>query len=147
MKLLYSGASEAGAGLEVRAEYSLLPSKSYVRKRLSVRQTGKVTHRRLMRADLDFWKGVSTSAAGWAVARSSGLGPDRLPRVRMRREAISRALSPTLRFKDKSQRVDFCRCQDEVTRSRMGLLMTGYVQGTSASVAGNSGEVVALEYF
>ena len=58
LELLYSGATEAAADLQVRAEYSLLPSKSYFRKQLSVRQARKGTSRRLMRADLDLWKGV-----------------------------------------------------------------------------------------
>jgi hypothetical protein len=62
LELLYSGATEAVADLQVRVEYSLPPSKSYVRKQISVRQTRKGTPRRLMRADLDLWKGVRR---GW----------------------------------------------------------------------------------
>ena len=58
IELLYSGATEAVADLQVRVEYSLLPSKHYLRKQLSVRQARKGITRRLMRADLDLWKGV-----------------------------------------------------------------------------------------
>jgi hypothetical protein len=58
IELLYSGASEALADLQVRVEYSLLPSKDYLRKQLSVRQAGKGQPRRLMRVELDLWKGV-----------------------------------------------------------------------------------------
>ena len=58
LELLHCGATEAVADLQVRIEYSLLPFTSYLRKQLSVRQAGKGTPRRLMRADLDFWQGV-----------------------------------------------------------------------------------------
>ena len=58
LELLYSGAIEAAADLQVRVEYSLMPSKDYLRKQLSVRQAGKGLPRKLMRADLDLWKGV-----------------------------------------------------------------------------------------
>ena len=58
LELLYSSATEAGADLQVRVEYSLMPSKHYLRKQLFVRQAGKGLPRRLMRADLDLWKGV-----------------------------------------------------------------------------------------
>ena len=58
IELLYSGAKQSVADLEVRVEYTLLPAKHYVRKQVSVRQPGKGQPRRLMRADLDIWKGV-----------------------------------------------------------------------------------------
>jgi len=58
LELLYSGRTEEVAGLQVRVEYSLLPSKSYLRKQLSVRHVGKRAPRRLKRADLDLWTGV-----------------------------------------------------------------------------------------
>ncbi len=58
IEILYSGAAEAVADLEVRVEYSLLSSKHYLRKQVSVRQAGKGQPRRLMRADLDVWNGV-----------------------------------------------------------------------------------------
>lgn len=58
LELLYSGATEAVADLRVRAGYSLLPSKGYLRKQLSIRQARKGTPPRLMPADLDLWKGV-----------------------------------------------------------------------------------------
>ena len=58
IELLYSRAAQAMADLEVRVEYSLPPSKHYLRKQVSVRQSGKGEARRLMRADLDVWKGV-----------------------------------------------------------------------------------------
>jgi hypothetical protein len=56
--VLYSGATEALADLQVRVEYSLLPSSHYLRKQISVRQARKGPDRRPMRADLDHWKGV-----------------------------------------------------------------------------------------
>ena len=57
-ELLYSGAAPTVADLQVRVEYTLLPSKHYLRKQVSVRQSGKGQPRRLMQADLDIWKGV-----------------------------------------------------------------------------------------
>jgi hypothetical protein len=58
IELLYSGATEPVSNLQARVEYSLMPSKGYLRKQLSIRQTGNGLPRRLMRADLDLWKGV-----------------------------------------------------------------------------------------
>lgn len=58
MEILYSPAAPAVADLQVRVKYTLLPSKHYLRKQVSLRQSGRGEPRRLMRADLDIWKGV-----------------------------------------------------------------------------------------
>jgi hypothetical protein len=58
LEILYSGATPAVADLQVRIEYSLPPTKDYLRKQISVRQTPGGKTRRLMRADLDLWTGV-----------------------------------------------------------------------------------------
>jgi hypothetical protein len=47
--------------MEVRVQYSLAPGMHYLRKQISLRQSGKST-RRLLIADLENWKGVS---CGW----------------------------------------------------------------------------------
>ena len=67
LELLYSGAAEAVTDLQVRVEYSLLASKPYLRKQLSVRQGRKGAPRRLMRADLDLWRGVKRD---WKSAKA-----------------------------------------------------------------------------
>jgi hypothetical protein len=59
VEIIYSGHSEPFTDLQVRAEYSLLPAKAYVRKQLSIRQARPGSTRRLMRADLDCWQGVN----------------------------------------------------------------------------------------
>jgi hypothetical protein len=58
IELLYAGAQEATRDLEVRVEYTLPPGQHYLRKQVSVRQSAPGQTRRLMRADLDIWKGV-----------------------------------------------------------------------------------------
>ena len=55
--LLFTGAAGALGGLEVRVQYELPSGKAYLRKRISVRQSGGEP-RRLLRADLDNWQGV-----------------------------------------------------------------------------------------
>jgi len=55
-EILYSGTAVATRGLEVKAACHLPPGKHYLRKQISIRQTG--AGRRLMRVDLDVWKGV-----------------------------------------------------------------------------------------
>jgi hypothetical protein len=67
VQLLFSGLTEAAAGLQVRVDYQLPPSRHYLRKQLSVRQAGKATPRKLMRADLDVWDGVKRD---WKAARA-----------------------------------------------------------------------------
>lgn len=59
----------ASANVEIRAQYQLLPGKTYLRKQLAVRQSsGKP--RRLMRADLDNWRGVRRN---WESMRADSL--------------------------------------------------------------------------
>lgn len=67
LEIIYIGATAAVADLQVRVEYSVLPSKDYFRKQISVRQTKKGATRRLMKADLDVWEGVSRD---WRSATS-----------------------------------------------------------------------------
>jgi hypothetical protein len=57
-EILFSGAAGAAPGVEVLVAYHLPPAKHYLRKQLSIRQTSAGAGRRLMRADLDVWKGV-----------------------------------------------------------------------------------------
>ena len=56
--IIYCGVSEATAGVQVRVEYFLRRAKCYLRKQISVRQAQGGITRRLMRADLDSWRGV-----------------------------------------------------------------------------------------
>ena len=65
-EILFSGAA-AAPGLEVKAACHLPPGKHYLRKQLSIRQTGNGPGPRLMRADLDVWKGVRRD---WKSARA-----------------------------------------------------------------------------
>ena len=67
VQLLFSGSTEAVRDLQVRVDYNLAPSKQYLRKQLSVRQTGNSTPRKLMRADLDVWVGVRRD---WKAVRA-----------------------------------------------------------------------------
>jgi hypothetical protein len=67
VQLLFSGSADAVTDLQVRVDYHLPPSKRYLRKQLSVRQTGNATPRKLMRADLDVWQGVRRE---WSAARA-----------------------------------------------------------------------------
>jgi len=57
LELMLSGEGGAAAGLQVRVQYELQPGKEYLRKQIFVRQT-RGEPRRLMRADLENWKGV-----------------------------------------------------------------------------------------
>ena len=57
IELLFAGGSGALGGLQARVRYELPPGRAYLRKRISVRQTGGEP-RRLLRADLDNWHGV-----------------------------------------------------------------------------------------
>ena len=57
IELLFAGGAGALGGLQVRVQYELPPGKAYLRKQISVRQSGGEP-RRLLRADLDNWQGV-----------------------------------------------------------------------------------------
>ncbi len=57
IELLYAGVAGELSGHEVRVRYELPEGKAYLRKSISVRRTGSPA-RRLMRVDLENWRGV-----------------------------------------------------------------------------------------
>jgi hypothetical protein len=66
VQLLYTAGTRAVANVEVRVDYSLPPSRHYLRKQISLRQVRSDAVRKLVRADLEVWRGVQRD---WKSAR------------------------------------------------------------------------------